>query len=312
MGAMVLPPAESVAHPHRLRGIAAMLAAVAAFAAMDAILKLFAGSYPSLQVGAMRGAASLPFILASVAIGGRWRALRPARPGLHLVRGLLALVMLTGFVSAVRVLSLADAYSIFFVAPLLVTALAVPMLGEHVDWRRWLSIGTGLLGVLVMLRPSGDNLTVLGAAGALVSAVAYALSAIVGRIMTRTDTNLSIVFWFLVLLTVLAGALAAPGWVPVQPGHWPWIGALGFVGALGQHFITDAFRQAPASLVAPFEYTAMLWAFGIDWFFWDTLPGLRVYLGGSLVVACGLYLIWRERQLHIELAAATESPASPR
>ena len=150
-----------------LRGIAAMLAAVAAFAGMDTVLKVLAGHYPPMQVGALRGASSLPFVVLSVAVFGRWRELRPVRLSLHLARGVLALVMLAGFIYAVKLLSLADAYSIFFVAPLLVTALAVPLLGESVDWRRWTAIGVGLAGVLAMLRPSGSSLSTFGMIGAL-------------------------------------------------------------------------------------------------------------------------------------------------
>ncbi len=293
-----------------LRGIAAMLVAVAAFAGMDAMLKVLAARYPPMQVGALRGAASLPFLLAGVALLSRWRELRPVRIGLHLVRGVLGLVMVAGFVYAVKVLSLADAYSIFFVAPLMVTAFAVPLLGERVDWQRWLAIFAGLAGVLTMLRPSGHAMGALGMAGALLSAVAYALSAISVRVLTRTDTTVSMVFWFLVLLTLFSGAIAAPGWVPVESQDWRWILALGALGIVGQHFVTEAFRHAPASVIAPFEYTALLWGIGIDWAFWHVLPGGRALAGASLVVAAGLYLIWREHRLHRELAASIESPAS--
>ena len=297
--------------PQRLRGITAMLMAVAAFAAMDAILKVFAGHYPAMQVGAMRGAASLPFILLPVLAMGRWRELKPVRWQLHLFRGLLSVVMLWGFVHAVRTLSLADAYSIFFVAPLLVTALSVPILGELVDWRRWVAITIGLGGVLVMLRPSSDLFTTLAALGALASALTYAVSAVTVRLMHRTDTTVSMVFWLMLLLSVFAGALAAPGWVRLRADHWPWLGALGVAGALGQHFITQAFRFAPASVVAPFEYTALLWGVAIDWTFWAVLPSGRMFVGAGLVVASGMYLIWRERQLHVELAATTDSPRNP-
>jgi drug/metabolite transporter (DMT)-like permease len=293
-----------------LRGIAAMLAAVAAFAGMDTVLKVLAGHYPPMQVGALRGASSLPFVILSVAVFRRWHELRPVRVGLHLARGVLALVMLTGFVYAVKILSLADAYSIFFVAPLLVTAMAVPLLGEKVDWRRWAAIGVGLAGVLAMLRPSGSSLSTLGMIGALVSAVAYALSAISVRILTRTDTTVSMVFWFMVLLTLFAGLIAAPNWVPIRPSDWVWIATLGVTGSFGQHFITEAFRHAPASVIAPFEYTALLWGVAIDRIFWGVLPGSRVFVGGSVIIASGLYLILRERQLHKELAASIESPAS--
>jgi drug/metabolite transporter (DMT)-like permease len=299
-----------VSTSQNLRGIGAMLVAVAAFAGMDTVLKVLAGHYPPMQIGALRGAASLPFVLAPVAMLGRWRELRPVRWRMHLLRGVLAVIMLGGFVYAVRELSLADAYSLFFVAPLLVTAFAVPILGEHVDWRRWLAIAVGLAGVLAMLRPSGSALTTLAAIGALLSAVAYALSAISVRILTRTDTTVSMVFWFVVLLTVFAGALALSSWVPVRSADWGWIAALGAMGGIGQHFITEAFRHAPASVIAPFEYTALLWGVAIDWAFWDVLPGGRLLVGGGIIIGAGLYLIWRERQLHKELAASIESPAS--
>ncbi|MCL4722409.1 MAG: DMT family transporter, partial [Gammaproteobacteria bacterium] len=164
--------------PSPLRGILAMLLAVACFAGMDAVLKLFTAHYPPLQVGALRGAASLPFVLAWIAVGNRWRELRVVRWQLHLVRGVLALIMLWGFVAAVSVLSLADAYAIFFVAPLLVTALAVPLLGETVGWRRWTAISVGMAGVLWMLQPGGTTLSLYGALAALASAVAYAFAVI--------------------------------------------------------------------------------------------------------------------------------------
>ena len=286
-----------------------MLACVACFAVMDAILKIFAGYYPPMQVGAMRGASSLHFVVIGITVTGTWPEIWPVRWGLHLLRGLLALAMLSGFVYALRVLSLAAAYTIFFVAPLLVTALSVPILGEQVGWRRWLAILAGLGGVLTMLRPTGDGFTTLstlGALGAAAAAVAYALSAISVRVLTRTDTTVSMVFWFLIMLTVFAGAIAAPGWVTVRTEHWPWLVGLGLSGALGQHFITEAFRHAPASVIAPFEYTAMLWAVAIDWTFWDVLPNNRTLFGGAIIISSGLYLIWRERQLRLETASATE------
>ena len=288
----------------RLRGITFMLAAAAFFSGMDGVLKVLSGSYPPLQVGAMRGAASLPFVLATIALTNNWRNLKVVRWELHLIRGVLALIMLWGFVAGVKVMSLADTYAIFFVAPLIVTAIAVPLLKEQVDLRRWVAIGVGLSGVLWMLKPGGTSLNIYGALGALASAVAYALASISVRVMTRTESTVSLVFWFLVLLTIFAGLLSLPNWVPIRDEHWPWLALLGVLGALGQHSITEAFRNAPASVIAPFEYTAMLWAVSIDWVFWGTWPANRIWLGAALVIACGLYLIWRERQQNREVVAA--------
>lgn len=287
----------------RLRGIGAMLAAVALFAVMDGVLKRFAGHYPPLQVVALRGAASLPFVLLPVLVRGHWRALRMHHYPLHLARGVLAVVMMAGFVYALTVLSLADAYALFFISPLLVTALSVPLLGERVGLARWLAIATRLGGALWLLQPSGGGLFAdiegprawLGALGALIAALAYALNSIATRTLSRTDSNTSMVFWFLLLMTLGAGVFAVPGWLPLQDGDWPWLGVLGLSGALAQLFITRAFRHAPASVVSPFEYTALLWAVLIDWLAWSVTPSLHILPGAALIIAGGLYLIGRER-----------------
>jgi len=285
-----------MAHSQTLRGIGAMLLSVGFFSAMDALLKLLSESYPALQVSALRGAASVPFVLLAVGVTGRWRELKPVRWGLHLLRGLLAIVMLSTFVYAVRLLPLADAYSIFLAAPLIVTALSLPLLGERVDARRWIAIVIGLGGTLILIKPQSSNLATFGAVAALISAVCYALSAISVRILTRTDTTASMVFWFMLMLAVFGGILAVPSWVPIDPHHWPVLLGVGVLGALGQHFITEAFRHARASVVAPFEYTAMLWAVSIDWYFWNHAPNDRMFAGGAIIIASGLYLIHRERR----------------
>lgn len=272
-----------------------MLAAVGFFAAMDAFLKLFAEHYPALEVSALRGAASVPFILLSVALTGQIRSLKPVRWDLHLLRGMLSVMMLGTLVYAVRVLPLADAYSVFLAAPLIITALAMPILGERVDARRWIAIGFGLVGVLVLLRPSSAGVMTLGALAAFTSAVCYALSAISVRVLTRTDSTASMVFWSMLMLAIFAGFLAAPNWIPLQREHWLWLVAVGILGTLGQHFVVEAFRHAPASVVAPFEYTALLWAVAIDWVAWRHAPDASMILGGGIIVGCGLFLILLER-----------------
>ncbi len=273
-----------------------MIAAVGCFAVMDATMKHLTTLHGPMQVAFLRGAASLPLVLLALGLTGRLDQVRPVRWSLHLFRGLLTVTMLWLFVYAVRVLSLADAYSIYLSAPLLITALSVPLLGERVGWRHWLAIGIGLLGVLVMLRPSASGLITLGGMAAFGSAVAYAVSAIYIRILSRTDTAASMVFWTMLFIAVAAGLASIPAWEAIQSSEWAWIVALGLSGAGGQYFITQAFRLAPASVVAPFEYTALLWGIGLDWLLWNALPGSRMLAGASLVIASGLYLILRERQ----------------
>ncbi len=279
-----------------LRGIVAMLLAVALFSVMDAQLKLLAAHYAPMQVSFLRGATSLPFVLLPVLLRGRLARLRPVNLRLHLLRGVLSVVMLGSFVYAVRESSLATTYSIFMFAPLLVAALSAPLLGERAR-AQWAAIAVGLAGVLLMLAPRGDAGWVsLGALAAVLAMVSYAFAAVSIRLLSRTDTTESMVFWFTALLALGAGVLAIPGWRPLDAGHWPLFAGIGLTGALGQHFITEAFRHARAAVVAPFEYTALLWGAALDLAIWGVLPGTITLAGGGIVIGAGLYLMLRERR----------------
>jgi len=272
-----------------------MMGAVAAFSLMDGLLKFLTGRYPPMQVAVLRGATSLPFTVLPLLLTRRLRDLAPQRWPMHLLRGTLYVVTLVAFIYAIRALSLANAYAVFLSAPLLVAALSAPLLKEHVAWRNWVAILLGLAGVLIMLRPSTSGMASLGALAAFIGACTYALNAIAVRVLTRTDTTLSVVFWTISLMTALAAVLAAPSWVPIQPEHWKLLVALGALAATAQYLFTEAFRSAPPAVVAPFEYTSLLWGIAIDRVVWQVLPSARVCLGGSIVIASGLYLIWRER-----------------
>jgi drug/metabolite transporter (DMT)-like permease len=277
------------------RGVFAMFVAVAAFSFMDALLKMFATHYPALQVSAIRALASLPFVVAPLAWGGRLAELLPGRPLLHLLRGILGVVMLSTFIFALREQSMAEVYSIYMAAPLLIVLLASMLLGERVDLGRWLAIGVGLAGVMVILRPSSSGLQWLAGLAAVASALCYAIAAVTARLLTRTDRSASMVFSFLAIVAIVCGAFAAPDWVAIQPAHWSWIAGVGLLGTVGQHYITEAFRFAPASTVAPIEYTALLWGMGIDWVFWSSSPSATMLAGAALVIGAGLYVAWRER-----------------
>jgi drug/metabolite transporter (DMT)-like permease len=211
------------------------------------------------------------------------------------IRGVLSVLTLYAFVYAVSVLSLGDAYSIFLVAPLLVTALSALLLREHVGWRRWVAICVGLAGALVMLRPSGASIVSVGGAAALASAALYALGVILIRIATRTDTAAATVFWTLLVLTIVSGAASISDWTAVRQEHWIWVLLIGVTGAFGQWLLTDAFRRCEAGVVAPFEYSALLWGVTLDWVIWQVLPNQRMLFGSAIVVGSGLYLIFRER-----------------
>lgn len=277
-----------------------MLAAVAAFGVLDVGMKLLAESYPAMQVTFIRGAASLPFILLVTAWRGRWLDLVPNRWGLHLLRGALQVATLYFFVYAVGHLSLANAYTIFMSGPLLITALSVPFFGERVGWHRWLAVVVGMIGVLVVVRPSGADMdmseaAILGSLAALAAAAAYALGVLLIRVLQPTETSAATMFWALSLTAIVAGAIASTGWVPVLWDHWHWIVIMGLSGAVGQHFLTEAFRLAAPSVVAPLEYTALAWGMLFDWLLWMTVPSARMLIGAAIIVASGLYVIHRER-----------------
>ena len=276
------------------RGILLMMLAVAVFSLMDAQLKLLAGHYGALQVAFLRGATALPFVLLPVLLRGRITRLRPVNVRLHLLRGALAVLMLGSFVLAVRESSLATTYSIFMSAPLMIAAMSAPLLGERVARAQWIAIAVGMGGVLLMIAPRGGGWASLGALVAAVAAVAYALAVVTLRRLARTDTTESMVFWFTALLSVGAGLLSIPGWLPLQAAHWPLYVGVGVTGALGQHLITEAFRHAPAAVVAPFEYTALLWGVALDVVLWQVLPGAVTLAGGAVVIGAGLYLLRRE------------------
>ena len=276
-----------------------MLVSVALFALMDAGLKTLSAHYPPFQVAAMRGLSSLPLVLGwALASAGAGALLRVRWP-LHLVRGVLGIVMMASFVYALKRLPLSTAYSIFFVAPLLITALSVPILGEHVGPRRWTAIAVGLLGVLVVLRPTGEGVLTLAGLAVLVAAFGYAVSAILVRVLARTDSTQATTFWLLALMALGAGLLAWPGWVPLRGEHAAIIAGIGIAGAVGQYTITEAFRSGEASLVAPLEYSALVWGVLLDLSLWGVLPDGLTWLGAAIIVGSGLYLIRRER-VHAE------------
>ena len=272
-----------------------MLTAVATFSIMDLSIKQLSAWYPEIQVTFLRGAASLPLLILATLAQGKWRELIPRRWDLHVLRGILGVLMLWLFVFAVKALSLADAYSLFMSAPLLMTALSVPLLKEHVGWRRWCAVLVGLVGVIIVLRPTGTSLITLGGLAALGSALGYAISALTIRILSRTDTGAATVIWSLVFVTLIAGMFCFAGWVPLQRAHLPWLLALGVSGAIGQHLITRAFRAANPAVLAPLEYTALAWGMLFDWVFWATVPGMRMLVGAFIIIASGVYVIHRER-----------------
>ncbi|MDR7093265.1 DMT family transporter [Hydrogenophaga laconesensis] len=284
-----------------LRSITFMLIAVGFFALMDAVLKTLSATYPVLQIAALRGITALPLVLLYIAWRGAWHTVFRVRWPLHVLRGVLGITMLSLFTLGVRELPLSAAYTLFFISPLLITALSVPVLKERVPKAHWWAIAIGFVGVLIALRPSGEDLqagfVTLGGLATLGAAACYAVAAVAGRLASRTDSSESMVLWMMLFMAVGAGAMAWAGWVPIRRGDALLLLALAVTGFCGQLAITEAFRHGQASAVAPFEYSALAWGVGLDWLIWQSLPSSHTWIGAAIIVGSGLYLVRREKRI---------------
>jgi drug/metabolite transporter (DMT)-like permease len=282
-----------------LRGMLSMLLAVAVFSLMDACLKTLSPHYPAMQITALRGLLSLPLVTLWVFFDGGLGQLLRVRWSLHLLRGVLSIIMLASFIYALRSLPLAETYSLFFIAPLLITAMAALVLHERVGWRGWVAILAGFCGTLIVLRPTGAGVLTLAGLAVLVSAAGYAISAIAVRVIGRSDSTQSMVFWMLAMTSVFALILGWRDWTPILRADWPVLAGLAVTGAVGQYALTDAFRRASASRVAPLEYTALVWGIILDRIIWNTLPDAITLTGAAVIIVSGLYLL-RHEQAHTE------------
>ena len=279
-----------------LRSIAFMLCTVAMFSCMDAMLKVLSGTYPPAQVTAMRGWASLPLVCLYIAWRGEFHMVFNGRLRwrLHLLRAVFGIMTMVLFVAGLKTMGLAEAYTLTFVSPMVITLLAAPMLQERVLPRHWFAIFAGLVGVVVALRPNHSGFLTVGALAVLAAAVTYATGSVLGRMISRTDPAVSLVFWSTASLAVGGSLLNWGQWVAVQPEHWPVLFGIAITGFVAQVAISEAFRHGQASAVAPFEYSALAWAIALDWLFWHAVPDLYTVSGASIIIASGIYLIRRE------------------
>ena len=302
---------HSSSAPNNLRSIVAMVVAVGFFALMDAVLKALSARYPVLQIATLRALTGLPLVLLYISWRRAWHSVWRIRWPLHLLRGGLGIAMLSLFTTGVRELPLSATYTLFFIAPLLITMLSVPVLKERVPAAHWWAIGLGFVGVLIALQPRGkdlqEGLITAGGLAVLGAAACYAVAAIVGRLSSRTDSTESMILWMMVFVALGAGTLAAPHWLPVAWDDAPLLLALGLTGFGGQLAITEAFRHGQASAVAPFEYTALAWGVGLDWVVWQTLPESHTWLGAAIIIASGLYIVRREKRI-TEIHATAKHP----
>ena len=203
--------------------------------------------------------------------------------------------MLGGFAHALQTLSLTAAYVLFFIAPVLVTLLSVPVLGERVPSATVLAVVLGLGGVWVALQPDAgfwaDVWRSSASLAALGAAAAYAVAAVLGRLASRTDSAAALVFWTTTSLALGSTAWAWPQWQPVQVAHAGWLALLALTGLAGQVAIVEAFRHGQAAVVAPLDYSALVWGVLLDAMLWHVWPGVWTWAGAALVVASGWVLL---------------------
>lgn len=291
-----------------LVGISAMLTGMACLTVMDATAKWLGEGYAISQIVFFRNFFSLIPVAFIVWFGGGLPALRTRRLKLHLLRGVFILVAIYSFFYGLRFMQLAEAVSIAFLAPLFVAALSVPILGEKVGPRRWTAVLIGLLGALIIIRP-GTEVFKWASLLPATAALSYAFIMVIGRKLSRTDSNAAIMVYGTFVAVAVSGIFLPFDWRMPSLIDWLLLLEMGVLGGSAIYFITVAYRNAQASLVAPFEYSALLWGLILGWLLWREFPGAHVWLGAGIVIASGIYLLYRENQVaRQKVRAVPETP----
>lgn len=283
------PPAQ-VGTPSRGLAVAAMCAGVLLLTISDALTKWLVVRYGPFQIMLVRSLTALPLVAALVVWADGWRGLRSARPAVHAWRGVLTLAAASAFILSLRTLPLAEATALIAAAPLFIAALSAPLLGERVGAPRWAAILAGFAGVLVITRP-GASAFQPASALALAATALYALVMLSAKWIDKRD-GVRTVMLYLALATALLSSFAALGsWPKPQASDALVFLATAVAGTLGVTLITQAFRMAPAAVVAPFDYTALLWAGALGWLVWGDAPDAQTIAGAALIIASGLWLV---------------------
>ena len=300
---------------NNLQGIVLILLGALFLSVMDGVVKiLLDDGFPVLQVMAVRSW----FVVPAMALWALWvlprGALHTKRPGLHFLRVVLGFFAPFLFFSSLKTLPLADATVIFFGATFIMTALSVPLLKEYVGPHRWSAVLVGFLGVVVAANPSGDFFQ-SGSVLAMLSSLSYSLFMLITRWMGPGEGAFKQVLFFHAWVGVVASAFVLADFKPMMLGDLGLVALLSVIAVLGQLCLTRGFSIAPVGVVAPFEYSAMVWAGLMGFWLWGDIPGSATIWGAAIIVASGLYLLHRETRLmrlHGSLDAdAIEATPSP-
>jgi drug/metabolite transporter (DMT)-like permease len=288
---------------NRLLGIGLRVAAATCFAFMAMLVKLgHEAGVATVELAFYRFAFGLPPLLLWIAASRNFGAWRTRRPFAHVWRAAAGLTTLVLSFSALALLPLAETTTIGFAAPLFSIALSALLLGESVGRHRWTAVMIGFVGVLVVTRPEGGHLPPLGLLLAGLAAFGAGIVTITIRQVGKTEGTQTTVLWFS-LLSMAATGLAMPWFATAHDsGTWLLLLALGMVGGFSQICLTASLRYAPVSAVVPFDYLQLLWAVLLGWLVFADRPAPTTWLGAAIVVASGLYTLYREHRLGREAA----------
>lgn len=273
---------------------------VAMFALMSMFAKLAADSgIPLNEIIFFRGAVALVPVLIFIAAGGGLALIKTERPIAHVVRAAIGGTgMIFVFLGVVQ-LPLTESTSIGFSVPIIATVLSAVLLKERVGPHRWAATLVGFGGVILLLHPDPGKMIALGAIFSLIGACFTAVVTITVRQLSATESPVTIAFYFM-LMSALAFALTLPfSWVAPSPEQLFYLAGVGLSGGLAQIIMGVSVRYAPVSTLVPFDYSQIIWTILISWLLWDQLPGTNIVLGVSIVIASGLYIVYREHKRRV-------------
>lgn len=291
-------PLSSRPDQNRLLGILLRVAAATSFAFMAAMIKLgYAHGVSTPELAFYRFLFGLPPLLAWIVWTGNYGAWRTERPLAHATRAALGLsTMLLAF-SALAYLPLAESTTIGFAAPLFSVMLSALILKEPVGRHRWSAVLLGFIGVLIVMRPQGSDLPLIGLVLAVLAALGVGFVTIAIRQIGRTEGTQTTVLWFSLLSMPVLGVLMPFYASSHDAGTWGLLVALGLFGGFGQLFLTASLRYAPVPVVVPFDYSQLLWAVLLGWFLFENHPPSTTWAGAAVIIASGLYTVYREHRL---------------
>jgi drug/metabolite transporter (DMT)-like permease len=292
-----------------IRGILYKITSVIMFISMASLVKLLSGAVPPGQIVFFRSLFAMPVIVVWLVWRKEMRTgFRAKKPLGHFWRGLVGTTAMGLGFASLGFLPLPEVTAIGYAAPLLVVIFASMFLGEQVRLFRLTSVFVGLVGVLIVLSPrlsvgtGVSHVQALGAMLALTGAVFAALAQVTVRKLVATETTSAIVFWFSVTAAGLSLMTLPFGWVLPSMGQTAILVLTGLLGGVGQIFLTSSYREADASLVAPFDYVSIMFALAIGYWAFGEVPTGTMLIGAAIVIAAGILIIWRERQLGLERA----------